>query len=73
MGVYLLALLLLVRPLGGYMARVYANEPAGPNRWLKAGEQWNYRLAGVDSNRDMNWRQYAVAMLLLNLLGITAI
>ena len=72
-GVYLLALLLLIRPLGGYMARVYADESAGSNRWLKAGEQWIHRLAGVDSNRDMNWRQYAAAMLLFNLLGIAAV
>lgn len=72
-GLYLLALLLLVRPLGAYMARVYADGSAGSNRWLKRVELWMYRLAGVDCNRDMNWRQYAVAMLLFNLLGIAAV
>jgi len=72
-GLYLLTLLLLVRPLGAYMARVYADESFGSNRWLKCVELWIYRLAGVDCNRDMNWRQYAVAMLLFNLLGIAAV
>jgi K+-transporting ATPase ATPase A chain len=72
-GLYLVVLLVLVRPLGGYMARVYLDESAGLNRWLKGAEQCIYRIAGVNSNHEMNWRQYAAAMLVFNLLGIAAV
>ena len=72
-GLYLLVLLLGVKPLGGYMARIYLDEWAASNRWWKAAEQWIYRLAGVDPNHEMSWRQYTAAMLLFNLLGIAAV
>lgn len=72
-GLYLGVLLLVVNPIGSYMARIYLDEPAGLNRWLRQIELGLYRLSGVDPNREMNWRQYTIAMLLLNLLGIAAV
>lgn len=72
-GLYLGPLLLLVNPLGSYMARIYLDEPAGLNRWVGRIERGLYRLSGVDPNREMNWRQYAMAMLLFNLLGVAAV
>ncbi|MGY6277364.1 potassium-transporting ATPase subunit KdpA [Methylomonas sp. MgM2] len=72
-GLYLGVLLLLVNPLGSYMARIYLDEPAGLNRWVGRIELGLYRLSGVDPNREMNWRQYSTAMLLFNLLGIAAV
>jgi len=55
-GLYLGALLLLVNPLGSYMARIYLDEPAGSNHWLGRIERGFYRLSGVDPNREMDWR-----------------
>ena len=67
---YLAVLLLLVKPLGGYMARVYQNEPTFLDRVLRPVEELLYRLAGVQPDREMDWRVYAVAMLLLNGAGL---
>ena len=72
-SLYLAALLLLVKLLGSYMARIYLDQPAGLNRWLDAPERWLYRLSGIDPTQEMRWPQYALAMLLFNLLGILAV
>ncbi|MDD4915373.1 MAG: potassium-transporting ATPase subunit KdpA [Methylococcales bacterium] len=65
-GIYLTALLLLVRPLGGYMARVYQDESVGLNRWFGGVEKLLYRLSGVKVDQEMRWTQYAIALLVFN-------
>ena len=72
-GFYILVLLLLVKPLGSYMARIYEGSPAGLNVWLAPVEKWIYRLCGVKSEEGMSWKTYAVAMLLFNILGILVV
>jgi len=72
-AVYVAALLALAKPLGGYMARIYQDEPAGLNRWLRPLEQWVYRLSGVDAQAEMRWTEYAAALLAFNLLGALAV
>jgi K+-transporting ATPase ATPase A chain len=68
--IYLVVLLLLVRPLGAYMARVYEGEHIFLDQILGPVERLIYRLAGVDPEEEMNWKTYALAMLLFNALGI---
>ncbi|HLF98153.1 MAG TPA: potassium-transporting ATPase subunit KdpA [Methylococcaceae bacterium] len=72
-AIYLVVLLALVKPLGGYMARIYRNEPAGLNRWLAPLESLLYRLGGIDPTQEMRWTDYAVALLIFNLLGALAL
>ncbi len=67
---YLVVLVLLVKPFGGYMARVYANERTLLDRPLRPIERLIYRLAGVAPAQEMNWKTYLVAMLLFNLAGL---
>jgi potassium-transporting ATPase potassium-binding subunit len=69
-GLYLLTLLALVKPLGWYMARVYEGGPVGVDRILGPIERWIYRLAGVRAGDAMDWKTYAVAMLLFNAGGV---
>jgi K+-transporting ATPase ATPase A chain len=71
-AIYLIVLLALAKPLGGYMARVYQGESAA-NRWLAPLENRFYRLAGVDPRQEMHWTGYAVAMLIFNLLGTATV
>jgi potassium-transporting ATPase potassium-binding subunit len=73
MALYLLVLLALVKPLGGYMARIYEGQPAGLNQIGAAFENLLYRLSGINPARDMRWTEYALAMLLFNLLGVVTI
>ncbi len=72
-GVYLTVLLSLVVPVGGYMARIYQNEPAGLNRWMSGVELLLYRVSGIDPDQDMRWPQYTLAMLAFNLIGLLAV
>ncbi len=69
-GLYLIALLALVKPLGWYMARIYEGKPAGLDRVLGPVERWIYRLAGVRAGDEMDWKTYAVVMLLFNAAGV---
>ena len=66
-------LLLLVKPFGTYMAKVYQGERTILSPLLAPGERLLYRLAGVDSTDEMNWRRYAGAMLLFNFIGFATL
>lgn len=68
--IYLAALLLLVKPLGIYMARIYENKPAGINTRFRQLEKLTYRLAYVNPEQEMNWKSYAKAVIIFNILGI---
>lgn len=72
-SLYLAVLLVLVKPLGAYMARIYEGRQAGLNRIGAPFEDLLYRLCGVDPAKDMRWTEYALAMLLFNLLGVAAV
>jgi K+-transporting ATPase ATPase A chain len=67
---FLTALLLLVKPLGAYMARVYArgSSPLEPMRG--PFERVFHRLSRVDPRVEMTWQQYGLALLAFNSAGI---
>jgi len=69
-GTYLLTLLLLVKPLGAYMARVYEGQPIFLERVLGAVERLLYRLLGVRPDDEMDWKAYAAALLAFSAVGI---
>ena len=66
---YLFVLLILVKPLGLFMARVYQRERTFLDPILRPIERWIYKLSGIDPEQEMNWKTYAFALLLFNLLG----
>ncbi len=66
---YMIVLLALVKPLGLYMARVYGNKPFFLDKWLGWLERLVYRLCGIKLDVEMNWKSYALAMLLFNIVG----
>ena len=69
-GLYLVVLLLTVKPLGAYMAAVFADAPTRARRFGAPVERFIYRLCGVRADEDMGWKRYAVAMLAFNVLGL---
>jgi K+-transporting ATPase ATPase A chain len=71
--VYLAALLALVEPVGRYMAKVFADTPNRVTRFGASAEHALYRLAGVHADQEMDWKRYALAMLLFNVLGVLAV
>ena len=62
-ALYSLILLATVRPVGAYMARVFDGERTWLDPILKPIERLIYRLSGVNATEEMNWREYAFAML----------
>jgi K+-transporting ATPase ATPase A chain len=58
-GVFLLIVGLLVRPVGGYLARVFNGERTWLDLALCPLERAIYRLAGVDPAAEMDWKRYA--------------
>ena len=73
LGVYVVVLLLLAKPLGLYMARVYEGRATWAQRIGGPLERLIYRGAGVDSSRDMGWIDYALAMLWFNIVGAVVV
>ena len=63
---YLLLVLLITKPLGVFMARVFNREKTFLDPVLRPIEKLIYRLIGVDEQRDMRWTEYAGAMLLFS-------
>ncbi len=62
-AVYSLVLLATVRPVGIYLARVLEGERTWLDPVLRPFERLIYKLCGVKSDKEMNWREYAYAML----------
>ena len=69
-GLYLLILVLLVKPLGSYMARVYQGEHTWLTSIIRPVERFIYRMAGLRSEAEMDWKSYALSMLLFNFAGL---
>ena len=72
-AVYLVVLLLLTKPLGLFMARVYQGQPTFLDPLLRPVERLIYRLCGVSPDQEMGWKTYAFAMLVFNFLSIAAV
>jgi K+-transporting ATPase ATPase A chain len=72
-GFYLVVLIARAKPLGSYMARVYEGKSFGLDRVLGPFERLIYRLCGVRSDEEMNWKTYALAMLLFNFAGLAVL
>jgi K+-transporting ATPase ATPase A chain len=62
-GLYSLILLATVRPVGAYMVRVFEGQRTWLDPILKPIERIIYKLSGVNAGEEMNWREYAFAML----------
>src|SRR5271165_3452265 len=65
-ALYLLAIFLVTKPLGVYMARVFDRERTFLDPVLRPVERLLYRMTFVDENREMRWTEYAIAMLLFS-------
>ena len=62
-------IILLVKPLGGYMTRVFGGERTLLSPVLVPVERGLYRLAGTTEREEQHWTTYAASLLLFNLAG----
>ena len=70
---YVVVLLVLAKPLGAYMARVYEGRQLALDRALSWLEHLVYRAGGIRPTEEMGWKTYALAMLGFNFLGLLAV
>lgn len=57
-------------PLGKYIAKVYAGEHTFLDRLLSPLERLIFKLSGIDSSREMNWKEHLKALLSINLIWL---
>ncbi|TAL21190.1 MAG: potassium-transporting ATPase subunit KdpA [Aquabacterium sp.] len=69
LAAFLAVLLMLARPLGGYIASVMDGTPPAFMRWLRPVERAIHRLCGTKPDAETGWLAYALGLLLFNLAG----
>jgi K+-transporting ATPase ATPase A chain len=65
-AVFAALVLATTKPLGIYMAQVFAGERTFLSPLLRPIERAIYALCGIDPERDQHWTTYAFAMLVFN-------
>src|SRR5690348_10193429 len=63
---FFVVLLAVTKPLGILMARVFSGEETLLDPFLRPIERLLYRTTGVDEKHEMDWKEYAMAMLLFS-------
>jgi potassium-transporting ATPase potassium-binding subunit len=65
-GLFFVVLLAVTKPLGVFMTRVFAGERTFLDPVLRPIERLLYRVCGIDNKREMDWKEYTIAMLLFS-------
>ncbi len=73
LGSYFVVLLLLVKPLGLYMAKVYACESTFLDLAIRPLERLIYRLLGVNPDDEMDWKNYAISLLIFSAMSFLVV
>jgi K+-transporting ATPase ATPase A chain len=68
--VFFIILVLLVKPLGNYMSKVFQGETTFLSRLITPLERTFYRVTQIDPSDEMEWKIYAKTMLCFNFVGI---
>jgi K+-transporting ATPase ATPase A chain len=68
-AIFSVLVILITKPLGGYMTRVFAGERTPLHLVLRPVEAVIYKLCGVRENDEQHWVTYAVAMLASSFAG----
>ncbi|TIQ19629.1 MAG: potassium-transporting ATPase subunit KdpA [Mesorhizobium sp.] len=71
--VYCGIVVLLVKPLGGYMYRVFSGDRTLLSPILAPVERGLYRISGTSEREQQHWTTYAAALLFFNLAGFVVL
>ncbi|HEX9091126.1 MAG TPA: potassium-transporting ATPase subunit KdpA [Anaerolineales bacterium] len=72
-GIFFVVLLLLVKPLGLYMAKVYQGESTFLDRPFRPLERLIYRLLNINPEDEMDWKAYTLALLIFSAISFLAV
>ena len=70
-GLFLVVLTLISKPMGVYVYRIMEGAPTWAGRLLGPLERAIYRWCRVDPRAEMTWKSYFIGLLLFNTLGAT--
>jgi|SRR6516164_3576170 len=65
--------IVITRPFGGYVTRVFTGEWTPLTPLLRPVERFVYWCCGVDEAEEQSWRIYAVSMLFLGVAGFVTL
>ncbi|PYB71768.1 potassium-transporting ATPase subunit KdpA [Rhizobium wuzhouense] len=68
-----LAVIIVIKPLGLYMARVFSGERTFLSPVLGRVERDLYRVSGINPEKEQSWLGYTLAMLAFSLAGFVAL
>jgi potassium-transporting ATPase potassium-binding subunit len=72
-ALYCVLLTLLVKPLGGFMTRVFQGERTFLSPVVGPVERGIYAICGVDRDEEQHWLTYAIAMLAFSIAGFVVL
>jgi K+-transporting ATPase ATPase A chain len=68
--IFIIIIMLLVRPLGGWMARVYTGQPHFLSPVTGRIEQEILALGGTTGDHEMDWKEFAIALMVFSVLCV---
>ena len=71
--IFFVILAALIVPVGGFMAKVYTGERTFLSPVIDPVERWILSASGVNSGEEMDWKMFAVAMMIFSVIGIAAV
>ncbi|SDB99244.1 K+-transporting ATPase ATPase A chain [Desulfurella multipotens] len=71
--VFIVLVSLLVKPLGSYMANVFNGEKTVLSLVFRPIEIFIYKIANIDETYEMNWKEFAISMLIFNAIGFVVL
>jgi potassium-transporting ATPase potassium-binding subunit len=69
-GLYVLVLFLITKPIGVYLVRVFGRERTFLDPLFRPIERMIYRICGVDEGKEMRWTGYGTAMLVFSVVSL---
>ncbi len=69
----LVMVLLITKPLGAFMARVFSRERTWLDPVMRPCERVIYKLTGVDEAHEMEWKEYGLALLMFSGVSMTVL
>lgn len=69
LAIFLLVLLLLTKPLGSYMTKIFTGEKTLLSKVLSPLENLVYRICQIDQT-PQHWTNYAISLILFNFVGV---
>lgn len=62
------AVVLMAIPMGRYMGKIFSNDKTWLDKIFNPLDNLFFKLSGIDSTKQMNWKQHLAALLTINLL-----